>query len=89
MRETRTDEEIIEDRKAVGVPVIEVKAESWYKMVTAGHLPAILDALEDADRLLAERVETVLDALADMGYTARPAGEYSQKAMQKSKSPPG
>ena len=34
--DTRTDEEIIEDRKAVGVPVIEVKAESWYKMVSAG-----------------------------------------------------
>ena len=87
--DTRTDDEIIEDRKAVGVPVIEVEAGSWYKMVSAGHLPAILDALEKVDRPLAERVETALDALADMGYTARPAGEYSQKVMQQSKSPPG
>lgn len=86
--DTRTDEEIIEDRKAVGVPVIEVKAESWYKMVSAGKLPAILDALEEADKSVSERVETVLDALADFGYVARPAGEYSEKAMHQAKAPP-
>lgn len=87
--DTRTDEEIIEDRKAVGVPVIEVKAASWYKMVSAGHLPAILGALEERHKSLAERVETALDALTDMGYTARPAGEYSLKAMRRTKGPPG
>jgi hypothetical protein len=87
--DTRTDEEIVEDRKAIGVPVIEVKAESWYKMVSAGHLPAILGALEEADKPLAARVKTVLDDLADMGYTARAAGEYSRKLIERSKAPPG
>ena len=87
--DTRTDEEIIEDRKAVGVPVIEVKAASWYKMVSAGHLPAILDALEEADMSVSERVTMVLDALFDMGYEARPAGEYSEKVTRRAKASPG
>jgi hypothetical protein len=87
--DTRTDEEIIEDHKAVGVPVIEVQAASWYKMVSAGKLPAVLDALERPDRSVAERVETVLDALADMGYVARTAGAYSERIMKRTKAPPG
>ena len=85
-----SDEQIVEDREMVGAPVIEVEAKSWFAMVNAGHLPALLNALEEGDRPIAERVETVLDALLDLGYKARVAGRYSENVMeQRSKAPPG
>jgi hypothetical protein len=74
------------------MPVIEVEAKSWYAMVRAGHLPALLDALEVTDRPAAERVEIVLDVLLGLGYLAQLAGEYSEglmKCRQQGKAPPG
>jgi hypothetical protein len=88
---TRSDEQIIEDRQAVGVPVIEVEAKSWYAMVRAGHLPALLNTLEGTDRPVAERVEIVLNVLLGLGYLAQSAGEYSESLMkwrQQGKAPP-
>ena len=88
---TRSDEQIIEDRQAVGVPVIEVEAKSWYAMVRAGHLPALLNTLEGTDRPVAERVEIVLNVLLGLGYLAQLAGEYSESLMkwrQQGKAPP-
>jgi hypothetical protein len=52
--DTRTEEQIIEDKRAVGLSVIEVSAGSWYNMVSAGKLSAILDALEEPDKTTAE-----------------------------------